>query len=54
MFLPFSVFMRGADHLWEVDHYWVTRLAVDQDVEFVEISVNESCASKSNNKIHQL
>lgn len=46
--------MGRADHLREVDNDWVTVFAADEDVEFIEVSVDEACARKPDNEVHKL
>lgn len=52
-YLPFGIRMRSAHHLREIDNDSFASFPCDQDIKLVEISVDESGASESNNKIHQ-
>lgn len=51
---PLCVLVRGTDHLREVNNDRVAGLAADEDVEFVEVAVDESCPSKTDDHVHQL
>lgn len=51
---PFCIFMRRADHLRKVDHDRFTVATADEDVKFVEITVNESRVCKPDDQVHQL
>ena len=51
---PFGIFMRRTDHLRKVDHDRFTIATANEDVEFVEITVNESRLCKSDDQVHQL
>ena len=50
---PFRVRVRSANHLREVDDYRLCRRPTDKDVEFVEVSVNETRSSKPYNEVHE-
>lgn len=51
--LPFSIFMRSAHHLWKINYYRIASLAVNKDVEFVEVSMYETRSGKSDNEVHE-
>jgi hypothetical protein len=46
--------MPNADHLRKVDDHRFERLVFDHDVEFVEVSVNETNTGESDNELHKL
>lgn len=52
--LPFSIFVRCADHLREIDHDWVSGFASNKNIELIEVSVDESWMCEPHNEIHQL
>lgn len=53
-FSPFCIFVRGANHLWEIDHYGFAVAVTNEDVELVEVPVYESRKRESDDEIHQL
>jgi len=50
---PFRVRVRGANHLREVDNDRLSRGPTYQNVEFVEVSVNETRSSESHYDLHE-
>jgi len=46
--------MRRANHLGEVDYDRFTVATANEDVEFVEITVNESRVRQPDDQVHQL
>lgn len=52
-YLRFSIDMRCGNHLWEINQNWLGCIG-DHNVEFVEITVDDSRIAQSNNQIHQV
>lgn len=52
-YLLFSIWMRCGYHLWEINQNGVT-IGLDQDIEFVEITVDKTILRQTYNKLHQL
>jgi len=52
--IPLCVFMPRADHLREINDDRFSRLSTNKDVKLIEVAVNETGMSKSNDEIHQL
>ena len=50
----FSVHMGGTNHLRKVDDDGLTRLALDEDVEFVKVTVNKSGVRKAYDEVHEI
>lgn len=45
--------MSGADHLGEIDYDRFTVFSPDEDIEFVEISMNEAVFGETDDEFHQ-
>lgn len=45
--------MRGTDHLGEVDNDRFARIAANEDIELVVVTVDESGACETDNDIHE-
>ena len=46
--------MPRADHLREINDDRFSRLSTNKDVKLIEVAMNETGMSKSNDEIHQL
>lgn len=53
-YLRLCIEMGCADHLGEVDHDGLARFSANQDVEFVEVSVDQACARKADDEVHEV
>jgi len=51
---PFSIFVRGANHLREIDDDGFAVTAANENVEFVEITVYQPSMREPDDEIHQL
>ena len=49
----FGVHVRRANHLWEVDDHRIATFSTNENIELVEIAVDEACACKSHDEIHE-
>jgi hypothetical protein len=45
--------MSGADHLWEIDNDGFSVFSPDEDIEFVEISMDQTIFSETDDEFHQ-
>lgn len=54
LYLRLCIEMGCADHLGKVDHDGLARFSANQDVEFVEVSVDQTCARKADDEVHQV
>jgi len=45
--------MRRADHLWKVDNDRFTGISSDENIEFIEITMNKAGVGEPHDDVHQ-
>lgn len=44
--------MGGTDHLWKINNDRLAGFSSNEDVEFVVVAVDETCASEADDDVH--